>query len=639
MSIAKVKLIDLTSNLNNLDRILMKFIDIKGFHPVPAGEIVEKVHGLTTMASENPCTPLLTELDEIERKFLITLPSVEERDEAIGFSDMMDEMHAFRSQLETDTNEINELKKHVSDYHDALIQVENIMNLDVPLDDLFASEYIKIRFGRLPNINVEKLRFFQNKPFVYKSFSHDNTYSWCMYFTTEEYKREIDNLFSSLFFERIYIPDFVHGTPKDAVESLHEEIDKTQAVLDEKEAALLQFIQTSTPKLSKFKGKLLFLNRFYEAKQYVVGLGDKFSISGFTEVKDVKKFKAAFKEFEDIEIDVNDAYSDRRIQPPTKIKNSWFTKPFSVFVEMYGLPSYDEIDPTPLFAITYSILFGAMFGDFGQGIVLMILGALLYHYKKNRLGAIGLRVGMASTFFGFLYGSFFGLENFLDPVYQLMGLSGKPVSVMDPNITMTMLYLAVGIGALLIVIAMIFNVIQLIRKKEYGVLIASHNGISGLLLYGYIITGIVMQLLAGQSIFNWWMITIFVGLPVILIFLQEPINRLFHEEKMFKKGFGGFFVEGFFELFEILLSYLTNTVSFIRVGGFILAHAGMMLVVMTLMNMAGSSTSWLVLILGNIFVMGLEGLIVGIQVLRLEFYEIFSRYYIGNGIAFNALNK
>lgn len=639
MSIAKVKLIDLTSNLNNLDRILMKFIDIKGFHPVHASEIVEKVHGLTSLDTENPCTPILTELDEIERKFSITLPSVEQKDGDEQFSEMLDYMHTFRNQLEAETNDINELKKHIRDYHDALIQVENIMNLDVPLDDVFASEYIKIRFGRLPNINVEKLRFFQNKPFVYKSFSHDNTYSWCMYFTTEEYKREIDNLFSSLFFERIHIPDFVHGTPKDAVESLHQEIEKTNQLLKIKEDHLMDFIQTSTPKLSKIKGKLLFLNRFYDAKQYVVGLGDKFSISGFTEVKDVKKFKTAFKDIEDIEIDVNDAYSDRRIKPPTKIKYNWFTKPFSVFVEMYGIPSYDEIDPTPLFAITYSILFGAMFGDFGQGIVLMILGALFYHYKKNRLGAIGLRVGIASTIFGFLYGSFFGLENFLDPVYRLIGLSEKPISVMDPNITMTMLYLAVGIGALLILVAMVFNVIQLVRKREFGELVASHNGIAGLMLYGYIVTAAVLEILLGQSILNWWMITIFVGIPVIVIFLQEPINRLFHGERMFVKGFGGFFVEGFFELFEILLSYLTNTVSFIRVGGFILAHAGMMLVVMTLMNMAGASTSWLVLILGNIFVMGLEGLIVGIQVLRLEFYEIFSRYYIGNGIAFNALNK
>jgi V/A-type H+-transporting ATPase subunit I len=112
-----------------------------------------------------------------------------------------------------------------------------------------------------------------------------------------------------------------------------------------------------------------------------------------------------------------------------------------------------------------------------------------------------------------------------------------------------------------------------------------------------------------------------------------------HKKKMFETGFGGFFVEGFFELFEIVLSYITNTVSFLRVGGFILSHAGMMLVVTTLMENSGQVGSIVILIFGNIFVMVLEGLIVGIQVLRLEFYEMFSRYYEGNGTPFKAINE
>jgi V/A-type H+-transporting ATPase subunit I len=78
--------------------------------------------------------------------------------------------------------------------------------------------------------------------------------------------------------------------------------------------------------------------------------------------------------------------------------------------------------------------------------------------------------------------------------------------------------------------------------------------------------------------------------------------------------------------------------SFLRVGGFILSHAGMMLVVTSLMSMVGDA-GLLVMIFGNIFVMALEGMIVGIQVLRLQFYEMFSRYYSGNGVAFNALNQ
>jgi V/A-type H+-transporting ATPase subunit I len=104
--------------------------------------------------------------------------------------------------------------------------------------------------------------------------------------------------------------------------------------------------------------------------------------------------------------------------------------------------------------------------------------------------------------------------------------------------------------------------------------------------------------------------------------------------KLFPDGFGGFFTEAFFETFETVLSYITNTMSFLRVGGFVLSHAGMMMVVFSLMDMFGPLGATITFILGNLFVMGLEGLIVGIQVLRLEFYEMFSRYFEGNGIPF-----
>ena len=129
-------------------------------------------------------------------------------------------------------------------------------------------------------------------------------------------------------------------------------------------------------------------------------------------------------------------------------------------------------------------------------------------------------------------------------------------------------------------------------------------------------------------------------LPLFFIFLKEPLIRKFEEdEKMFPNGFGAFFVEGFFELFEVVLSFITNTMSFLRVGGFVLSHAGMMLVVYTLAEMVGGVGEIIVIIFGNVFVMCLEGLIVGIQVLRLEFYEMFSRYYEGNGVPFKSIKE
>lgn len=123
-------------------------------------------------------------------------------------------------------------------------------------------------------------------------------------------------------------------------------------------------------------------------------------------------------------------------------------------------------------------------------------------------------------------------------------------------------------------------------------------------------------------------------IPLIAMFFRTPLGNLMKGRKPFTEGIGNFIAENFFELFEFLLSYVTNTLSFLRVGGFVLSHAGMMLVVMTLAEGAAAGASLVIIIIGNIFVMGLEGLIVGIQVLRLEFYEMFSKFYEADGHAF-----
>ncbi|WRK52363.1 V-type ATPase 116kDa subunit family protein [Coprobacillaceae bacterium CR2/5/TPMF4] len=144
----------------------------------------------------------------------------------------------------------------------------------------------------------------------------------------------------------------------------------------------------------------------------------------------------------------------------------------------------------------------------------------------------------------------------------------------------------------------------------------------------------------GLGFVNIFYVLILIVVPLLLIFLKEPLIRKFEEnEEMFPNGFGAFFVEGFFELFEVVLSFITNTMSFLRVGGFVLSHAGMMLVVYTLAGMVGGVGEYIVIVIGNVFVMCLEGLIVGIQVLRLEFYEMFSRYYEGNGIPFRTIKE
>ena len=121
-------------------------------------------------------------------------------------------------------------------------------------------------------------------------------------------------------------------------------------------------------------------------------------------------------------------------------------------------------------------------------------------------------------------------------------------------------------------------------------------------------------------------------IPFILIFFAEPLGGLVNKEPDWKpESWKDYIVENIFESIEVLLSYVTNTMSFLRVGAFVLVHAGMMMVVFVLAETAGPIAYWPIVVVGNVIVMVLEALLVAIQVLRLEYYELFSRFYSGEG--------
>ena len=636
MAIAKLKLFNISSSNENIDPILARLVEIDYIHLVEASEIVDTVHGLQSYSTDNPCNLILKEILDLEKEQDFQIPEKYVCSLDYSLDNMRDYIFSTHEEIKQLQNYQKETEGLIKKYEDALRQVNHIENLNINLDDLFSCEYISIRVGRMPLDSVEKLNFYNNKLFAFQTFSIAKNYAWCIYITTNDNKHEIDNIFISLFFDRIHIPEFVHGTPISAQSTLKMEIEVARESLKEIESDIKRILDENMDRLIDIKNELIFLTKIYEAKKYVIGLGNKININGFVEEKNVSRLEETFKELPGVEIEMRPPDYDKRLKPPTKLKNNWFTEPFGMFVEMYGVPSYKDMDPTPIVAITYSLLFGIMFGDLGQGLLLMLLGFLMYRFKGMKLGAVGIRIGFVSAIFGFIYGSVFGNEEILIPVFKnVFGMVDKPIHVMDSNFTMTLLIATVGLGSIFIVTAMILNIIISLKRKNYAEAFFSHNGVAGLTFYGFVLVTIVLMFTLDISILQPLFVVPFAVLPILVIMFKEPLERLIHGHQMFPSGFGGFITEAFFEAFEVILSYITNTMSFLRVGGFVLSHAGMMLVVFTLMEMMdGVFAVTLTFVLGNLFVMGLEGLIVGIQVLRLEFYEMFSRYFEGNGIPF-----
>ncbi len=628
MAIAKLKLMEIEFPEEQADEILARLVDSTEFHPEPASKFADSVRGLTVLNRDNPYADLLGRMDEASAKYGVSWkqkkqPSMINIVEAdTFFCDVIDQANKIDKVRQ-------DLKSMIEENQDTIAQLGHMINDDVDFDQLFNCHYLQIRYGRLPSVNLDKLKYYDSQEFLFKPFFRDGKDCYCMYITTPSKAPEIDNIFSSLYFDRIHIPEFVHGTPHEALETLKEEDETAKNYIKTLEERLTALFDANSDQLATIYASCLELNETSEAQKYVVVFGKNAAIYGFAEDKVAKRMKEEFEAMEDVHVELKPPMGDSRLYPPTKLKNNWFSKPFKMFVEMYGMPSYTDFDPTNFVAITYTFLFGMMFGDVGQGLLLSLVGFLFYKFKHMELGAVGMRIGISSAIFGCVFGSVFGNEHILVPFFTPMKSSN----------TMILLAVAIGVGVCLIIISILFNIYLNFKKKHWGEFLFSQNGVCGVVFY------VAVLLLAVNALLGLGLYTgpiyaiILIAIPLVMIFLKEPLTYKMEGQKMFPHGFGNFFTEAFFEMFEVLLTFIANTMSFLRVGGFVLSHAGMMLVVYTLAEMVGGPGYWIVLVLGNAFVMCLEGLIVGIQVLRLEFYEMFSRYYEGNGKPFVSMKE
>lgn len=635
MAIEKMALVNIVGNVEDLDAALNQCCTDGCFHIESAVHTTSDT-GFALLNEANPYSAPLKKLLDVAADLEIRLAYHD-------FSELdipNDRLAATVDELEAKTHSLTqkkaELHKQIFDFEQAILQIRHLQGSPVDFDTLFSCKEVKTRFGRLPVDSYKKLSYYNNKTFFFFDFDHNDDYYWGFYIAPAVKISVIDDIFAALFFERIRVPDYAHGTPETAIQDITESLEQAKKQLSDCEAELKKQSDSQSEKINMLFSKLKSLDDTFDMRKYVAVYNNHFYLNGFIPKRESERFEKSFSGIRSISCIVKPQDADPSLKPPVKLHNGWFSRPFQFFVEMYGLPSYTDIDPTPLVAVTYTVLFGMMFGDLGQGIVIALIGWFLSKFKKMNFGKILTRIGISSAVFGTLYGSVFGFEDLLTPLYQkLFGLADKPIDVMES--INPILFVSIGIGVFLILLTIVINIVMGIRHKNYERAFFGSNGLAGLIFYASVAAAVVLMF-SGINVLNPVFIIVCIVLPLLLMFLREPLSKLCKKKKNIKseEGIGGFIVQNFFELFEFVLSYITNTMSFLRIGGFILSHAGMMAVIMTLSHSLGAVGSPIMLVLGNLFVMGMEGLIVGIQVLRLEFYEIFSRFYEGDGKPFVA---
>jgi V/A-type H+-transporting ATPase subunit I len=598
MAIEKMKFVSACTDQDHLQQMLMTASETKCLHPVPALKLVNDRNQGRLIPYDDTYTAFAQTFENIAHSLNYKIKRVDSPKDYTN-----EEIEAFIREINAKFGVNNDSADVILTPDDA----EALAKLSVcGFDRIHACQYLNFGFGRMPIESFKKLAMYRDEVFVHHKLYENKQYIWMVYVTSDSYAARVADIFQGLFFEPIEIPMI--------------DVEKELAVYGSKIDEVFSYCKKQ--------------QQLCDMYQYLAILDEKHILSGFVKEADLDKYEKAFASLP-VDFRVKNPEDVPDLECPTLLKNCWFARPFELFVSMYSLPKYGEFDPTFFLSITYCLLFGIMFGDMGQGLVLLILGLLLE--KKGALFGIIGRCGITSTIFGFLFGSFFGYESFLNPIHQkLFGVKDKLFDVMANSNTMTLLLGAVAIGAVLIVITQAINITMNIRKKKWGDVLFAPNGIAGLVFYASIMFALAATML-GSSVLNPVYIVVCFVLPVVCFIMKDPLSNAVEGRTVKpREGWGGYITQSIFEMIETLLSYVTNTMSYLRVGGFVLSHAGMMIVVMTLVKMTGGAGP-VVLILGNAFVMLLEGLIVGIQSLRLEYYEMFSRYYEGGGVPYKAL--
>lgn len=639
--IVKMQFVNISGPRSDIDRVMDLYLSRYEIQLESALSELKTVDNLRPFVEMNPYKDALVKA--VQFVVFLENPEETEPDTSLGLNDIFELIRTMNEEYLKLQAKQEEWKKKKEEIASKQKIIEPFRPMGGDLSQVLHYKYISYRFGKMPQEQYQKLEKYLlgELDAVFVKGVQDEQFVYGAYFAAPDHLQKTDAVFRSLHFERVEIPAQYEGSPEEASQKLLKEMYDIQKKIEEIDKEAAEMFKKKAPQLIWAKQRLEELAHNFDVRKMAARVEDKkedyYILCGWMAEDDVKKFMAEAEQDDKVFVVVEDDHDSYFGEPPTKLENPKLFKPFEMFVGMYGLPAHNEMDPTLFVGLTYSFIFGVMFGDVGQGLLLVIVGALVYHFKKSPLAGIIATAGVFSTIFGFMFGSVFGFEDVIQPLWL------RPIDHMTtlPFVgklnTVFIVSIAFGMG--LIVIAMVLHIINAFREHDTQSTWFDPNGVAGLVFYGSV-AAVVILFMSGRPTPAGIVLAVMFGVPLLLILFKEPLtNRLKKKKEKMKEGKVMFFVEGFFELFEMLLSYFSNTLSFVRIGAFAVSHAAMMEVVLMLAGVESGNTNWVVVVLGNLFVCLMEGLVVGIQVLRLEYYEMFSRFYKGSGRKFEPYNK
>ena len=596
--------------------------------------------------------------DELERRSATMMERAKRLMELVGLSyDPLalgveglseDEFETFDKQLDSLEQTLRWLNDHARRVTEAASSASRTSQLFKLLADsksdpaaLASSGRLAVRVGILPAEQVaaveDKMAFV---PHLFRELGEIGERRGVIAASLKLDSQRVEEILRQAQFEQLPIPD---QPIEPAAEGASKQENEVAAELRTVRETLRRTALEAQRPLATIRRKAEIALGLAKARRHFATVGHTMIISGWVPKEHLDEVRRVVEEHAPgaAYIELADPSDSRRTGSrftaiPVLFNNPLLLKPFERITAAYGTPQYREVEPTAFVAVSFLIMFGVMFGDLGQGLVLSLIGYVLFRmsYRYTDVGVLLIECGIASSGFGILYGSVFGAENLIPAMWF------NPMRNLMESIGVSLVF-----GAALISVGLMLNVVNSLRSHDTSAAIFGEHGMVGAFMYWACLAIGTKFLLSGGVGLAGATLALLIGLPALTILFRRPIEEIFRRRSGKRSAWRNMpliFVESLVDLVDAFLSYLANTVSFIRLSAFSLAHIGLFAAVFALAESlsrvrGGGAWYWLTVIVGNVIIIVLEGLIASIQAIRLEYYEVFSKFFKGGGEEFRPI--
>ena len=520
-------------------------------------------------------------------------------------------------------------------------RVSSYRGIDIPLDDLGRFSFLHFVTGNLPVENLESLEKGVDANVALFHGVRQKGRQSVIGITTREGRTALEEVLQQTEFQHEILPRVNEATLDGVCEQREQEKGETIAELEQLDNGLRAMGTDFALSLREVERTVDVECRLLEETRKFPRTDDAIFLSGWVPARDAPALTERIREATGGKCAVETSFPGDAAEDeiPVLLRHSRLLRPFEVLVSTYGLPSYRELEPTLFVALSYVLMFGMMFGDAGHGAVLAACGlfALLAgrSEKVRDAGLLLLFGGSSSMVFGVVYGSYFGIEHFRKYALWHDPLEGDPMQLM---------YAAIGFGVVMISLGLILNTVNRFRRGDFIGGILDKFGLAGLMFYwGTLVLLTQGTAIRSRGLMSLWFV-LFLIVPAVGWAVKEPMEHILRSrngtENEADGGMAGAVTESLVGTFEAALSYLANTISFVRLAAYAMSHAALLAAAFVLaeqvrgFSLGGGLWSIVVIILGNLVAIVLEGIIASVQALRLEYYEFFGKFFSGSGRPF-----